>query len=237
MVDEDFTDDAVAYGKTICDEKLPVTEDCLQPIAFTDNPDLNANYLLAPEDDPDEMGHSLRPGWGLTVTPDTRISSDAFVVAGVLIFSAFEAVIEADVVTDEDLCALTGTTRAFVVSLSNAAPVAPLALEGSTGSDGTTTTPGERDTDRFHELSEFTTSPFIDSTSTKNPDAQGDTILDEIDAAITESIRQAMAEIFPRGSRFNKNFSLVIAALRNSTGVEVYATVPVAVYPADWSDR
>ena len=33
------------------------------------------------------------------------------------------------------------------------------------------------------------------------------------------------------------SFSVLIAALRNSTGVDVYTTVPIAIYPADWKDQ
>ena len=43
--------------------------------------------------------------------------------------------------------------------------------------------------------------------------------------------------IYPRGSRFNEAFQAAVTTLRNSTGVNVYATVPIAIYPADWQER
>lgn len=152
----------------------------------------------------------------------------AFLVSGIVIFSVFDPEI---LVITPGACQQTGTTRAFVVSIQNSSPIAGL------GGDPADPNYGERAIDRYHEIGEFTTAPFIDTTATKNPDVQGDTLLDEIDEDLADAVRNALIGQYPRGSRFNKAFSLVIAALRNSTGVDVYTTVPIAIYPADWKDQ
>ena len=91
--------------------------------------------------------------------------------------------------------------------------------------------------DRYTVVEELITAPFITNTLTKNPGATGDTLLDEVDDSVTDAVRNALGDQNPRGSRYNRAYSLVIAALKKSVGVQVFATVPIAVYPADWKDQ
>ncbi len=233
LVDQDIHNDSLAYDSTMttaCADRLPITADCLTTFNFDDTPDFGADYLLPPAED-DAMGDPLHPGWVMDLgSPDIRVTAEAFVVSGLLIFSDFEGEI-----TD---CEQTGTTRAFVLQVKNASPVAPLSLDPSTATDSDYDTHVLDEDDRFDEIDEFTTAPFIDRTATKNPPPSTDhTLLDEINENLGEAVRNSIMDQYPRGSRFNRAFSLVIAALRNSTGVQVYATVPIAVYPADWKDQ
>ncbi|MCP4250870.1 MAG: hypothetical protein GY778_27850, partial [bacterium] len=219
--------------------RLPITQACIKNIDSLVDPaddELfggvdSVNYLLNPDADPDLMAGDpdRRPGWVLTLTSTGRVTTEAFLVSGLVIFSAFDPEI---LVISPGSCQQSGTTRAFVVSIQNAGPVAPFG-----GGDPSDSDYGKRATDRYQEIEEFTTAPFVDSTATKNPDVQGDTLLDQIDEDLAAAVRKALIGQYPRGSRFNKAFSLVIAALRNSTGVDVYTTVPIAMYPADWKDQ
>ena len=250
FVDSVETNDPSLYNSSLdCDQRLPITQfdpdgttPCLKNLDFTADPtaeERDTNFLLDPGDDADFalLQSDPRRGWVMDLTSDARISAEAFVVAGVMVFSAFDPTIAT---TSDTLCAQTGTTRTFVVSARNGGPVAP--LSGETDADGDPTTSWDESAtaeDRYHEIGEFTTSPFIDSTATKNPavDAATKTLHDLIDDEISDAVRDSLVEQFPRGSRFNKAFSLVIAALRSSTGVSVYTTIPIAAYPADWKEQ
>ncbi len=237
LIDEDLDFVAGNYSDaTACAQRLPITEECVKDFVFDEDLDQTTealtDYLLdAPAWTLDIGNVGNRPGWAMSFTSNARIIAEAFIVAGILIFSAFDP---ADVPVGFDPCAVGGTTRAFVVSAKNTGPVAPLAPVGAGSSP---LPPGERGIDRYHEIAEFTTAPFIDRTATKNPAAENKTILDEIDDDIADAVRNSLIKQYPRGSRFNKAFSLVIAALKNSTGVSVYTTIPIAVYPADWKDQ
>ena len=229
---------------------LPITESCLLSFPLTEDP-IDRNLLLDPPSDNDKVNipptiavtEQLRPGWVLTIpqttTRQSRVTTEAFVVAGILVFSAFDPTTIA-VAGSSDQCERTGTTRSFVLQVANASPVLDLNTTvlpppggGSSGLEQLT------DEDRFHTIEEFTTAPFVEQKSTKNPpDESGDrTIFDAIAEQSGDTIREALIGNLPRGSRFNDAFQVVITALRNSTGVEVFASIPVAIYPADWRDQ
>ena len=253
IVDEDISFDASKYSSAAsCASQLPITEACLKNFVF--DQDLTndcdplvdceekTNYLLPTDPDDDDVFDSYlgdpgndgnRRGWAMSFTPDARTTAEPFVVGGILIFSVFDPTIVPDA---NAACALSGVTRAFVVSATNSGPVAPLGPDDS-GPGGSTRPKGERGIDRYHEIAEFTTAPFVDRTATKNPTSDTKTILDEIDDEIADAVRESLVAQYPRGSRFNEAFSLVIAALRNSTGVNVLTTIPIAMYPADWRDQ
>ncbi len=252
IVDEDFTGED---SSAACVDKVPITEKCVVSYPFTastfDDPKLN--FLTEPLESGatvpsgvDAVTEDMRPGWSMrfpTSDPlQNRVTTETFAISGILIFSVFDP----NVVTvaapgdDDDVleCGRSGTTRAFVVLARNGGPVT--ALSGLPAADG-----GPRDQleelteeDRFHEVAEFTTAPFIERTATKNdPTPTGRTLSDLLESEVNRSLQEAILEQLPRGSRFNDAYKVVIAALRNSTGVNVYAEIPIAMYPADWRDQ
>lgn len=213
---------------------------------FTDEPLADFNLLLDPPDQDatlpagiDPLTEQVKPGWVMsfpqTTTLQSRVTTEAFVVGGVIIFSTFDPTTVATTSETDLLCERTGTTRAFVVMASNGAPVQDLSPTPPPAGGGTAPLTAE---DRFHEIDEFTTAPFIERTASKNdPELENEkTILDVIEDQIADSVRMALIENLPRGSRFNDAFQVVVAALRNSTGVQIYASIPIATYPADWRD-
>ncbi|MEM7582399.1 MAG: hypothetical protein AAF560_03385 [Acidobacteriota bacterium] len=262
VVDDNFAQSDLSTDPT-CTIQLPITESCLVSFSFLDEPLSDFNLLLEPPDQTAVFPAGIavpteqyRPGWVMSIpatqstTLQSRATSEPFIVAGILVFSAYDpASISAipaggdddDDDDDDDLvCERTGTTRAFVLQVENGGPVADLSPSGTSIPTGDDDDDDDLTAeDRFQEIEEFTTAPFIERTATKNNPEQssGRTLLDAIDEATTDSVRQALLDHLPRGSRFNDAFQLVIAALRNSTGVEVYATVPIAMYPADWRDN
>ena len=242
-----------------CLERVPIDDSCLVNVAWDAAPptttvdgvevvDQTINHLAYP-DDPNDVT-ALRPGWVMTFPADHRLTASPLVVSGVLIYSMFQPVAFLPDVVDPDddvVCARTGTTRSFVVLARNANPVARLSAQdqGDTtdsdnppgGGGGGSTTGALKARDRYHQIREFTTAPFVDRVSSKNaPEDGGATVNDLLDSAIANELEKILMETYPRGSRFNNAYKLVIAALRNSTGVNVYAKVPIAIYPADWKE-
>ncbi len=271
IVDEDFTPaDINSIGPCIADGTdpglLPITKDCLVSYTFTAEPfDSDFNLLTELVDSMtalptgvDIVTEPMRPGWAMrfpTSDPlQNRVTSEAFAVSGVLVFSIFDPNIVSVSSGDDDdddatrQCGRSGTTRAFVVLASNGSPLVNLSSLGSTGegslSDDDDDSSGDDDDDeltardRYQEIGEFTTAPQVVRRQTPNkPGEDGKTIQDAIDDQLRSSFRQAVLDHLPRGSRFNEAFEMVIVALRNSTGVNVYASIPIAIYPADWRDQ
>lgn len=272
ILDDNFTaaDITPVSPAPACNVELPITEDCVVSFPYTAAPATDFNFLLEPYDSgamgapllpsgvsASRDGAEARPGWMMSIPAvtsgdlESRITTEAFVVAGIIVFSAFDPTTIAAVPPsgddddddDDDLsCVRTGTTRAFVILARNGGPLVDLFDDGTPDPtplpDGTIPSLPLTAEDRFHEITEFTTAPFIERTATKNdPEDSGKTLLDTIDEELAASVREALLENLPRGSRFNDAFQVVIAALRNSTGVSVYATIPIAIYPADWRDQ
>ena len=226
--------------------------------------DNSIDFLLDPfvPEEEDLTAEPLRPGYAMTFPASHRVTSQPFVASGILIYSVFQPIAfiaEDDDGTADVVCARTGITRAFVVLARNANPVARLSgveqgedpeIDGTVidDPDGTGGGPIDDDgvttgalgaRDRYHKIGEFTTAPFIDRSASKT-DSVGDsgtTVNSVLESEVSAAVQKAIADTFPRGSRFNTAFSLTIAALRNSTGVNVYATIPIAVYPADWKEE
>lgn len=279
FVDQNFTREDYLNGKdsTACNVKLPITEDCLETMAWNDDPPTiivddeevvdNSIDFLTEERTNLATGQTLRRGWTMTFPPTHRATSSPFLVSGILVFSMFQPVAfipddpdldPGTVVTSDDdgnvVCARTGTTRSFVVLVKNGNPVARLSgvdqgedpnidgeIIGDDPNGGTVpdspepTTGALKAQDRYHKIGEFTTAPFIDQVASKNtPSTDGATVNDLLETNVTQELEKAIRGTFPRGSRFNSAFQLSIAALRNSTGVNVFAKLPIAVYPTDW---
>ncbi|MEM7351208.1 MAG: hypothetical protein AAF657_10405 [Acidobacteriota bacterium] len=259
FVDDDFdiTDIPLPADTTACvaagttKAALPVTESCLVTFPFTEDP-VDRNLLLDPPSNLDTTGlpsslasavlEQLRPGWVMTIpqtsTRESRVTTEAFVIAGIVVFSTFDPTTVA-VAGSNDECERTGTTRAFVVQASNGSPVIDLNSTLPPPGGGSSQLADLTAEDRFQTIEEFTTAPFLERTSTKNqPSSTNDrTILDAIEEQANDTVREALVANLPRGSRFNDAFQVVISALRNSTGVEVYASIPIAIYPADWRNE
>jgi len=225
-----------------------------------DGTDLVDTNLLT---DPPSSPSQLRPGWVMTFPEKHRLTAEPFLVSGILIFSMFDPIAfipDGTTVGDPDavVCARTGITRSFVVLAQNANPVTRLSRQeqsnpdnidgtvvgegsGTTGESDTPTTGSLKGRDRYVKIGEFTTAPFLSRTTKNAPVEDGEewdeTLEELIDEEVQQGVQDTLRSYFPRGSRFNSAFQIIIAALRNSTGVAVYAPVPIAVYPADWYEE
>lgn len=217
IVDEDFTRAQFTAGT------LPLDSSDYASIGF-DSALVSQDFLRAPDT-------GKHPGWVMSLSgANYRITSQAFVISGILIFSVYDPNVVPDI-TGDQLCAYSGESLSFVVFAENANAVAPL-------SDPNSTSPltGK---DRFRRIGDFTTAPFIDRTASKNPDQGGSAgnNITRVQAELQAKLREAIKSRYPRGSRFNDAYNILIGAFESSTGAQVYATIPVAIFPSDWKEE
>ncbi|NJL26418.1 MAG: hypothetical protein HC897_00395 [Thermoanaerobaculia bacterium] len=216
FVDENFTRAEFLAGD------LPLSETDYAAIGF-EAALASRDYLRSPES-------GFHPGWVMSFTGGNyRTTSQAFVVSGILIFSVYDP----DVVpaaSGDQLCAYSGESLSFVVYAETADPVAPL-------SDPDKTSPLEG-RDRYRRIGDFTTAPFIDRTASKNIDKDGTgKDITKVQVELQNKLREAIKSRYPRGSRFNDAYNILIGAFESSTGAQVYATIPVAIFPSDWREE
>ncbi|MEM7587109.1 MAG: hypothetical protein AAF560_27215 [Acidobacteriota bacterium] len=215
VVDEDYT--------RLDIRSLPRTE---VDYAAIDADDVNtiANHLL------DRPADSR--GWVLALEEDDRLITQAFALVSVLVFTTFQPQDVAAV--DEfgnptDVCARTGRSRIFVVNATNANAFTDLDQLSAAS------------VERYLDVGDFTTAPYVDQTATKNPPPTSgsngkstDSALDPTQVDLQEAIRQALMSYFPEDCRYNPTFSLTVNASRSDTGFVRYATIPIAMCAVDW---
>ncbi|MEM6792459.1 MAG: hypothetical protein AAF725_00625 [Acidobacteriota bacterium] len=187
----------------------------------------DGNLLL-----PNSATSAFRPGWVLDFEEDFKTTNPAFAFGGILVFSVFDPTTVAfenagDGSDDCDaVCARDGVTYSFVVSLQNASSFADL---GNCGG-------------RCEVIEEFTTAIHTDRSVSKNPPSGqdtgagslGDNSGTTVDEELANALREAILEQSPRSCQFNENYEIVVSALRSTTGLNVYAKIPMLVCPGDW---
>ncbi|MEM1178907.1 MAG: PilC/PilY family type IV pilus protein [Acidobacteriota bacterium] len=169
-------------------------------------------------------------------------------------------------VSSETVCSRSGTTYAFVVFLNSSAPLLIEEEEGLDDDDGDTTDPGDCDTGdcgtdtgsgtdasgnscggRCEVINEFTTAIHTESSVSKNPidsfEDDGDPSTTshnrpqtERERKLSNAIREAVLDLSPRTCQFNEKYEILVSALRNSTGLNVYARIPLLICPGDWKN-
>ncbi|MEM6792454.1 MAG: hypothetical protein AAF725_00600 [Acidobacteriota bacterium] len=201
-----------------------------------------------------------KPGWVMTFPAEFRSTGEAFVLSGLLIFSMFEPLnFTLEELADDDgsgagdddgdttldtqtVCSRNGTTFAFVTFLQSSASLFGNEVPIS----------GESDPDpiqggcggRCEVIDEFTTAIHTESSVSKNPGAndEGDDGTQtsfsrpqtEREKRLANQIREAVLDLSPRSCQFNENYEMLVSALRNTTGINVYARIPMLVCPGDW---
>jgi Tfp pilus tip-associated adhesin PilY1 len=187
------------------------------------------------------------PGWFLRLgdptdpeTQDERVITEAFGLAGVVVFSSFDP----DVAEpqdgqgrpvcgggngngngngngggDEPLCARTGKSKNFVVYAFNGDPIVDLGNAGNgTGAD------------RFTVVEDFVSNPFVEQAHSQNVGASGQPL-----SAVQESILRRLQELYPENTRFG-NYWLQVRQVLGGTGVRDIATIPIGVVLKNWKE-
>ncbi|MEO1084113.1 MAG: hypothetical protein AAFY88_07715, partial [Acidobacteriota bacterium] len=118
---------------------------------------------------------------------------------------------------------------------------------GGGGSGGADTTGSGSCGGRCEVINEFTTAIHTESSVSKNPidsteDGGSETTTShnrpqtEREKKLANEIRDAVLDLSPRSCQFNEKYEMLISALRNSTGLNVYARVPMLICPGDWKN-
>ena len=204
---------------------LPKTESDFEAIN-SDDINTHSNLLL-------ERAAGSR-GWVLRLDTDDRVITQAFALVSVLVFTSFQPQ-DVEPFDDDgnpvDTCARTGRSRIFVINATNANALTDL--------DRLTA-----ETERYFDVADFTTAPYVDQTATKNPPPEGGhtgnntgSILDPTQQDLQAAIREALKSYFPEDCRYNPAFSLTINASRSDTGFIRYATIPIAMCSVEWKGQ
>src|SRR5262249_38638129 len=182
---------------------LPKTEANYQSL------DVNAGDVSATSDFVVKPPAGKGKGWFLTLTPNERVITQTFGLAGVVIFSSFQP---QDTV-ENGVCALGGSSHIFVVYANNGNSVMTVG--------GTST--------RFRVVPKFVTNPYVEQGATNNAPGSGGgspgggsgtppSNSEQLDATQQEILQQ-LKKFFPKGTKFG-NYWISVSGLRSDTGYE-----------------
>ena len=181
-------------------------------------------------------------GWFMEVPAIWRSTGEPFLVAGVAIFSLFDPISVPTIVDGEKVCRRQGNTRGFSLFVKNGNPLANLPFEDECVTADDLCCGG-----RCFKIDEFTTAIHTTSTVTKNQPpgkrtdggsyfGQQEMVVNAAQAAMLDAIRDAIMDSMPSSCQYNEKYEISFAVLRNSTGLNELARVPMMVCPGDWKD-
>jgi hypothetical protein len=219
LLDDNFVD-------TDRDGVLNITcSGCTQPLT-------EAKYTAVGPDDPNDAstaqnlllnggGGGTLKGWYLTLAADEKVITEAFSLSGITIFTSFQPT---EVPNDDGTCSRAGASHIFIVGT-----VTALGYSIPTGGD-------LDDRQRYSEIQQFTTPPFVEQSATKNPEdgAGGEDHAD----FITESlalIRDELKSLQSTRCRY-ANYTQNIKTIRSDTGLVFIAPVPLCIDPTSWKE-
>jgi len=210
IIDDNFGPSQYASGL------VPLDENDYQRITPDGTPaPAGADFVINPS-------AGKQRGWFMDLEPDERVITQAFGLAGVVIFSSYRPAI--DIETDQNgqhVCARGGDSRIFVVYANNANALMTV--------DGTKS--------RYRTVPEFVTNPYVEQGATKNPDPQrpDDHHSEQLDPEQLE-IMAALKKFFPPCAKFG-NYWISVSGIRSDTGYERYATIPIGICQRNWKEH
>jgi hypothetical protein len=207
VIDENFGPAQLAAGT------IPLDETDYQRIDPDGAPQPGADYVINPQT-------GKQRGWYVKLLPDERVITQAFGLAGVVIFSSYIPSIDVETNDDdEQVCARGGDSRIFVVYANNANPVMTV--------DGTKS--------RYRTVPEFVTNPYVEQGATKNPESDDNEHHSEQLSREQLEIMEAVKQFFPSCAKF-ANYWVSISGIRSDTGYERYATIPIGICSRNWKE-
>jgi hypothetical protein len=159
-------------------------------------------------------------GWYIELLEEERTLNRAFSLAGVTVVSTYQP--EQTVGLGGGVCVRTGDSRTFVVNTTSACGLLP--------SDD------PNNLDRYFVIEGgFLSSPFVETGQTKNPgdDDDGPTADDIPDDLV--SVMGEIRKLFPDDCRF-ANYTINIKAVRDDTGIQFLAAIPICTVETNWRD-
>jgi Tfp pilus tip-associated adhesin PilY1 len=189
---------------------IPLDENDYQKVTPDGSPTPGADFVLAP-------AAGKQRGWFMALEDDERVITQAFGLAGVVIFSSYQPAIT----QNGPVCARGGNSRIFVVYANNANPL--MTVDG--------------DKSRYRNVPEFVTNPYVEQGATKNPNNQrpGDRNSEQLSAEQLE-IMETLKKFFPPCAKFG-NYWISVGGIRSDTGYERYATIPIGICQRNWKEH
>jgi Tfp pilus tip-associated adhesin PilY1 len=174
----------------------------------------STDFLLSPET-------GYQRGWYMALDEDERVITQAFGLAGIIIFSGYKPQVDIEVNQDkQQVCSRGGDSRIFVVYANNAGALMTV--------DGTKS--------RYRVVPEFVTNPYVEQSATKNPNDQtADNTSEQLSAEQLE-ILSTLKKLFPPGTKFG-NYWISVSGIRSDTGYERYATIPIGIMERNWKEH
>ena len=173
-------------------------------------------------DDEDVENDLLRNppfGWFLKLDPRERVITRTFALGGVTIFSSFQP--REEVSEDGTICLRRGSSRVFVVNTTNADTL----LQSE---------------ERFFLVEGgFLSAPFVETGTTTNPEeaCTGPDCIgtDAVVPANLDALIKELKSLLPPQCRF-ANYTINIKAVRDDTGIEFLAAIPVCTVRNNWRE-
>ena len=158
-------------------------------------------------------------GWFLKLDGRERVITRSFTLGGVTVFSSFQP---SETISEEgSICLRRGSSRVFVVNTTNADALL------------------EDDSRYFVIEGGFLSAPFVETGTTTNPDKPcTGPECNPTDAVVPdnlEEIKDELRALLPPQCRF-ANYTINIKAVRDDTGIEFLAAIPVCTVRQNWKD-
>lgn len=211
VLDDDFNASQLSTGFLPLDETsyIQIDPETGAPPGIT-----STDFLLSPDT-------GFQSGWFMRLEEDERIITQAFGLAGIIIFSSYKPQIDIETNQNKDqVCSRGGDSRIFVVYANNAGAL--MTVDG--------------DKSRYRVVPEFVTNPYVEQGATKNPN---DTVTDNNSEKLTPEQLEIMAtlkQFFPQGTKFG-NYWISVSGIRSDTGYERYATIPIGIMQRNWKEH
>ncbi len=179
----------------------------------------NRNLLLDPEPGKD-------PGWYMLLDAKERVITKAFGASGILVVSSFQPKIEEEGGDLDRLCARSGVSRNFVVFAFNGNAVTDLDML-------------DADSERFFEVTDFVTSPFVEQSQTQNVTG-GQPVSESAELSCSSERLQNVASVLkqngPPNARYG-NYYLRLGQRMSQRGIFVPACIPIAITERNWREN
>ncbi len=162
------------------------------------------------------MGKSR--GWILNLQAEERVITQAFGLAGVLVFSTYNPDPPGGFGMSATNCNYTGSSNNYVVFANNANPVGIV--------NGVAT--------RYTVVqNNFVTNPFIEQGATKNS-ASSNKNSEQLDS-VQQGILDTLKKLYPKNTKF-ANYWISVSGVRSDTGYVRYATIPIGIVVKNWKE-
>jgi len=202
----------------------PANESQYQDITTFTKAPAGSNFLLDPP-----LG--LSAGWFLKLGSDERMITKPFTLSGLSIFTSYDPTFT----VVGQVCAKSGTSRIFTVFTTSGDGVPRTISEPPTSPDP------PQDPPRSVAKPDFVTTPFVETSATKNPPCDAGQNTNCVPAtpplcANLSEVTRALMGLFPSNCQF-ASFTQDIKTIQSDNGIVCIAPVPVCIVRKNWREN